>query len=342
MPTKNACASSLGRYFNGLLLPVGRFTRSWCRGDAVMWLLVFGLTALVILLPSLADWLWPADLVPLFIDKDDALAMPLLARCFASRLVAAQALQPGRRGPAGGCRCGVAGASGAGRAAGHGMSARAARVMRRTGVACLLALGGLPRHPGLRLGIPTPLTVRLPDYTPKDERLVQAWQESAAEAGFALQKLGAARLICQARAPRERVLNPLDGLHQRMNDALVAQLRLLMHGGAGLMLVPDAGGAMMDWRDPPRQSRLSTQAGIGDPLYDARRAERVGEQVVGIDAGALPLLQLPPGKLLREGSEHALTSAGGALKIISPGHSRPAICCGCSGWPSLPPGPPSA
>lgn len=49
------------------------------------WLLLFALTALVVLLPMLPAWLeWrrPTDVSPLFIDKDDALDPPHLARSF--------------------------------------------------------------------------------------------------------------------------------------------------------------------------------------------------------------------------------------------------------------------
>jgi hypothetical protein len=61
----------------------------------MMWLLLFGLTALVIVLPLVPAWIewrWPTDVVPLFIDKDDALDPPYLARSFISRLGTAHAL----------------------------------------------------------------------------------------------------------------------------------------------------------------------------------------------------------------------------------------------------------
>ncbi len=59
------------------------------------WLLLFTLTALVVLLPMLPAWLewrWPSDVTPLHIDKDDALDPPFLARSFALGLSTALAL----------------------------------------------------------------------------------------------------------------------------------------------------------------------------------------------------------------------------------------------------------
>lgn len=61
----------------------------------MMWLLLFGLTAMVVMLPlipALVEWRWPTDVVPLFIDKDDAVDPTFLARSFASHLATAQAL----------------------------------------------------------------------------------------------------------------------------------------------------------------------------------------------------------------------------------------------------------
>jgi hypothetical protein len=61
----------------------------------MMWLLLLALTAVVIVLPLVPAWIewrWPTDVVPLFIDKDDALDPPYLARSFASRLATAHAL----------------------------------------------------------------------------------------------------------------------------------------------------------------------------------------------------------------------------------------------------------
>lgn len=60
------------------------------------WLLLFALTALVVLLPmlpALIEWRWPSDVTPLHIGEDDALDPPFLARAFASRLATAMALQ---------------------------------------------------------------------------------------------------------------------------------------------------------------------------------------------------------------------------------------------------------
>ena len=58
----------------------------------MMWLALFGLTALVVLLPMLPaiiEWARPSDVVPLHIDTQDALDPPFLARSFVARLFAA-------------------------------------------------------------------------------------------------------------------------------------------------------------------------------------------------------------------------------------------------------------
>ena len=59
------------------------------------WLLLFALTALVVLvpmLPAIGEWRWPSDVMPLPIDNRDALDPPFLARSFAAHLNAALAL----------------------------------------------------------------------------------------------------------------------------------------------------------------------------------------------------------------------------------------------------------
>ncbi len=60
----------------------------------MMWLLLFTLTALLVLLPMLPAWLewrWPSDVVPLHIDTLDALDPAYLARSFAEQLAGALA-----------------------------------------------------------------------------------------------------------------------------------------------------------------------------------------------------------------------------------------------------------
>ena len=59
-----------------------------------MWLLLFGLTALVLMLPMLpaiVEWRRPSDIVPLHIDAQDALDPTFLARSFAARMATALA-----------------------------------------------------------------------------------------------------------------------------------------------------------------------------------------------------------------------------------------------------------
>jgi hypothetical protein len=171
------------------------------------------------------------------------------------------------------------------------------------------ALWWLSFHPTSRGGAPSHLTVLVPDGAPEDDVHVQAWQAAAAETGFALETVSASQLMRQDSAPHETVLIVPDGLHTRMNDALVAHLERLVRGGARLMLVHDAGTATMDGRYHPRASRLSKLAGVRYALYSELREDMFVGQVARIDPAAVPLLQIPPGKLMREGSDNPLTSA---------------------------------
>ena len=66
------------------------------------WLLLFGLTLLVVLLPMLpaiVEWRRPTDVAPLHIDTQDALDPPFLARSFAARLAAAVTAGQAELGP---------------------------------------------------------------------------------------------------------------------------------------------------------------------------------------------------------------------------------------------------
>jgi hypothetical protein len=158
-------------------------------------------------------------------------------------------------------------------------------------------------------GPPTQLSLLVPDDALEDDVHVQAWQQAAAETGFALRVLSASQLMRQRHPPQTLVLIVPDGVHTRMNDALVAHLQHLVHAGARLMLVHDAGVATMDGRYHPRQSRLSSLVGVRYALYGELGPRMLGEQVALIDAAAVALLQLPPGKLMRAGSDSPLTSA---------------------------------
>ena len=65
------------------------------------WLLLFALTALVVLvpmLPAIGEWRWPSDVMPLPIDNRDALDPPFLARSFVVHLSGALALGQTRLG----------------------------------------------------------------------------------------------------------------------------------------------------------------------------------------------------------------------------------------------------
>ncbi len=155
----------------------------------------------------------------------------------------------------------------------------------------------------------TALSLVVPDGIAVDEVHVMAWRDAAAELGFAMQVVSASALLRQGDADRSMALIVPDTMHRRMNDTLVAQLDSRVRQGATLMLVHDAGIANMDGQYHPKQSRLSPLAGVRYGLYGELREGMLREQVAWLDASGVPLLRLPPGKLMREDSDDPLTSA---------------------------------
>lgn len=156
---------------------------------------------------------------------------------------------------------------------------------------------------------PTHLALVVPDGLRDDDVRVLAWQDAAAEVGFVLEVVSASQLLRSGDQQRDAALILPDTLHRQMNDALVAHLQHRVQQGARLMLVHDAGIANMDGQYHPLQSRLSALAGVRYALYGEMKTDMVREQEAWIDVDALPLLRLPPGKLMREGSDNPLTSA---------------------------------
>ena len=155
---------------------------------------------------------------------------------------------------------------------------------------------------------PTHLALLLPDGWPQDDVQVQAWRLAADETGFPLQLLSASELLRTPARHRDAALIVPDAVHRRMNDALLSHLEQRVRDGALLMLVHDAGVADMDGHYHPEQSRLSVLAGVRYALYGTLGAAMLREQEAWIDAAALPSLQLPPGKVLRQGGDTPLTS----------------------------------
>lgn len=174
----------------------------------------------------------------------------------------------------------------------------------------------------------TELALLLPDGLAADEVHVMAWRDAAAELGYALKLLPASEMMRQAGRGRDMALVLPDSVHRRMNDQVVAELDSRVREGAVLMLVHDAGSADMAGHYHPQQSRLSDLAGVRYALYGELQAGMLRQQVPWVDAAALPLLRLPPGKLMRENSDNPLTSAqpvplaGEALAVVSYHYGR--------------------
>ena len=156
---------------------------------------------------------------------------------------------------------------------------------------------------------PTRLALVLPDDSLDDDPAVLAWGDAAAEIGFPLVLVRASQLLRGGLDLRDAALILPDTVHRRMNDGLLAHLDRLVHEGSRLMLVFDAGIQDLNGSYHPQQSRLSALAGVRYGLYGALGTGMLRQQVAWVDPEALSVLNLPPGKLMRQGSQQPLTSA---------------------------------
>ena len=155
----------------------------------------------------------------------------------------------------------------------------------------------------------THLLLVVPDDAREDDVHVLAWRDAAAEIGFALEVMSASRLVREDTLHRDAGLILPDTVHRRMNDALLAHLTRRVHDGAPLLLIHDAGVADLRGSYHPMQSRLSALAGVRYALYGDAKEGMLRDEVAWVDARALPLIRVPPGKLIRQGSDNPLTSA---------------------------------
>ncbi len=154
----------------------------------------------------------------------------------------------------------------------------------------------------------TRLALLVSDEVSSGDPHVHAWQDAAAELGFKLSLLRASDLLRAGGASDDVALILPDQVHRRMNDALVAALNQRVRSGTPLLLVHDAGTEDLDGNYPPGRSRLSGLAGVSYALYEELRGRMSGEHVAWVEGGAVPLLRLPPGKLIRDGEEEPLSS----------------------------------
>ena len=160
----------------------------------------------------------------------------------------------------------------------------------------------------------THLALLVPDDVDTDDPTVLAWKDAAIETGFSMELVRASALLRPGGYPLDAALVVPDTVHRQMNRALVAHLEERVRAGAKLMLVHDAGVTDMDGNYHSVQSRLSTLAGVGYALFEKLGPGMLSEQVAWVDGAAVPLLRLPPGKLMREGSESPLVSTQPAPK----------------------------
>ena len=198
--------------------------------------------------------------------------------------------------------------------------------------ACALALWVAARPADLPVLAPTRLALVLPDEPgdggADDDPAVRVWRDAAAEIGFALVLVRASQLLRDGPALRDAALILPDTVHRRMNDALLAHIDRLVQDGSRLMLVFDAGLQDLNGSYHPQQSRLSALAGVRYGLYGALGTGMLRQQVAWVAGDALPVLHLPPGKLVRQASQKPLTSAqpapqpGEALAVVGYHYGR--------------------
>jgi hypothetical protein len=175
---------------------------------------------------------------------------------------------------------------------------------------------------------PTHLALLVPDDVDGNDPTLQAWQDAAVEVGFPMSVVRASALLRPGGYPMDAALVVPDTVHRRMSSALVAHLEARVRGGAQLMLVHDAGVSDMDGNYHPVQSRLSGLAGVAFALYEKLGPRMLSEQVAWVDGAAVPMLRLPPGKLMREGSDIPLIStqptpkADEELAVVSYNYGR--------------------
>lgn len=198
-------------------------------------------------------------------------------------------------------------------------------------VVVLLALAWAwnERHPvASQAGQPNRLALLIPDDLPRDHLQVQAWQDAAVEVGATLEVLTASDLLRLGMPLADRALILPDGIHREMNDLLVSHLSALVHSGTRLMLVQDAGIADPAGMYHPGQSRFSELAGVRYAVYGELGTMMAADQVVWADPKGLPLLRMPPGKLMREGGAQPLIStqpvpqAGEELAVVGYRYGR--------------------
>jgi hypothetical protein len=115
--------------------------------------------------------------------------------------------------------------------------------------------------------------------------------------------LRASELLRAATSTQGTALILPDHVHRRMNDALVSALEQRVHAGTPLLLVHDAGVEDLAGNYPPGASRLSPLAGVSYALYQELRSRMSGDRAAWVEGAAVPLLQLPPGKLVRQHEE---------------------------------------
>lgn len=175
-------------------------------------------------------------------------------------------------------------------------------------VAAFVLFGFLGGGRQAEAGATTQLALLIPDELPADDVHVQAWKDAAAELGFQLSVLRASELLRAGASGRGAALILPDQVHRRMNDALVAALEQRVQAGTQLLLVHDAGVEDLDGNYHPVQSRLSELAGVSYALYGELGGRMSGEHVAWVEGNALPLLRLPPGKLIRDGEDEPLNS----------------------------------
>lgn len=139
----------------------------------------------------------------------------------------------------------------------------------------------------------------LPDDANRDDPLVTAWTDAAAEEGIPLQVITTNEFLRPIALGRERVAGLVmpDSVHAAANDVLVGRLREYVVGGGALMIVFDAATLSVPFRTyASLWSRLSGLAGVEYAFYDELAERTTRRSPVLGSRGTFVALDIAPGK----------------------------------------------
>jgi hypothetical protein len=165
---------------------------------------------------------------------------------------------------------------------------------------------------GAPAGDPLALALLVADDAARDDALVTAWTDAAAEEGLPLTVVTASELLRPLGRPSWAGIVLPDSVHTAANDALVTALERYVGGGGSLMIVFDAATLTLPRRTYAAGSaRLSRLAGAEYARYGELRAGTTRSSEVVGSPRTFERLGVAPGKYRRVGADEAVLSGYG-------------------------------